>query len=136
MTDIECPCGAVRARIEGEPVAQFYCHCVDCQRVHAAAYVPVSIYRAEQVRVVRGEPMTWALHATPRTTCRTCGTRVFAEPPGIGMRAVMAVLLPAEAFRAQLHMHCRDARLPVTDALPHFARLPPGFGGTDERVEW
>ena len=68
MTDIECLCGDVKVRISGEPVAQFYCHCVDCQRVHAAAYIPVSIlYLAEHVKVVSGEPTAWKLHETPRT---------------------------------------------------------------------
>ena len=34
-----CRCGAAEIEISGEPVAQFFCHCDDCQIVHGAAYV-------------------------------------------------------------------------------------------------
>ena len=43
-------CGAVEIEISGEPVAQFYCHCDDCQIVHGGAYVPESVYAADAVR--------------------------------------------------------------------------------------
>ena len=43
-------CGAVEIEISGEPVAQFYCHCDDCQVVHGGAYVPESVYAADAVR--------------------------------------------------------------------------------------
>ncbi|WP_204315798.1 GFA family protein, partial [Klebsiella pneumoniae] len=51
MADIQCPCGAVHMRINGEPIAQFWCHCADCQRVHGAAYVAESLYPADAVEV-------------------------------------------------------------------------------------
>ncbi|SRR5712691_4277762 len=34
-TEISCLCGAVKVRIKGEPVEQFYCHCDDCHRCAA-----------------------------------------------------------------------------------------------------
>ena len=138
MPTIQCPCGSVRVALEGEPVAQFYCHCDDCQRVHGAAYVPIAMYRAEQVEVLSGaaSACAWALRATPRTTCRECGARVFAEPPGLGMRGVTATLLPEGAFKPQFHMQCQHARLPVKDGLPHFRGFPAAFGGSDDVVGW
>jgi hypothetical protein len=58
---VACRCGAVEIEISGEPVAQFYCHCDDCQIVHGAAYVPESVYPADAVRVARGEPAAFTL---------------------------------------------------------------------------
>jgi len=136
MPTIQCHCGAVKVSLEGAPVAQFYCHCDHCQRVHGAAYVPVSMYRADQVRVVAGEPSMWKLHTTLRATCRDCGTRLFAEPAGLGMRGVMAKLLPEGLFEAQFHMQCQHALLPVKDALPHFKGFPAAFGGSKDVVDW
>jgi hypothetical protein len=86
--------------------------------------------------VAGGDLLRWQLRSTPRATCPSCGTRVFAEPPGMGMRGVMALLLPRGAFRPQFHIQCQHALLPVKDGLPHFKSFPPAFGGPDERVEW
>jgi hypothetical protein len=30
-TPIQCLCGAVKMELTGEPIAQLYCHCDDCQ---------------------------------------------------------------------------------------------------------
>lgn len=134
--DIRCNCGAIAIGLTGDPVAQFYCHCDDCQLVHGAAYVPVAMYRRADVTVVAGAPVLWRHRVTTRATCPTCGTRVFAEPPGMGVRGVTAALLPAGAFRPTFHVQCQYARLPVVDALPHYRSFPAMFGGSDETVGW
>ena len=77
MTKIQCRCGAVEVEITAEPIVQFYCHCDDCQAVHGGAYAPESVYPADAVKVVRGDPTTWRLKRNPRFTCRECGTRLF-----------------------------------------------------------
>jgi hypothetical protein len=136
MSQIECLCGGIAVQIEGDPQVQFFCHCDDCQRVHGAAYVPVAMYPAAAVKVTRGQPSSWALKSTPRTTCADCGTRLFAEIPQIGMRCVMASLLPSGAFKPAFHMQCRYAVAPIRDDLPHFAGLPNNFGGSDETMPW
>ena len=133
---IECNCGAIKLRLTGDPVAHFYCHCDDCQRVHGAAYVPVVMVHKSALEVVAGEPAIWRLKKTPRATCPTCGTRLFAEPPGMGVYGVSAQLLPAGAFRPSFHIFCEHARLPVVDDLPHYRGVPAMFGGSDERVAW
>ena len=65
MTKIQCRCGAVEVEISGEPIAQMYCHCDDCQAVHGGAYAPESVYPADAVKVVRGDPMAWKLKRNP-----------------------------------------------------------------------
>lgn len=134
--EIQCSCGAVKMTLTGAPLAQFYCHCDDCQVVHGAAYVPVALYRAEQTKLVAGTPTEWRRKTTTRATCGECGTRIYAEPQGLGVRSVVAYLLPPSSFRPEFHMQCRHALLPVRDELPHYAGFAPLFGGSDERVEW
>ena len=47
--------------------------------MHGGAYVPESVYPADAVKVVRGDPLTWRLKRSPRFTCRECGTRLFID---------------------------------------------------------
>ncbi len=131
-----CRCGAVEIEISGEPVAQFYCHCDDCQIVHGAAYVPESVYAADAVRIVRGEPAAWTLKRNPRVTCRDCGTRLFIDVLALRLRGVNGYLLPPGRFQPQFHMQCQFAVRPVEDSLPHFKSRPARFGGSDETVDW
>lgn len=135
-TTIQCPCGAVRIELAGAPLVQFYCHCDDCQVVHSAAYIPAAIYPVSSVRVVAGETSAWKFKTTERISCRACGTRLFSEPVGFGVRGVVATLLPAGMFQPAFHQHCRYALVPVKDGLPHYRGIPARFGGSDETMPW
>jgi hypothetical protein len=136
MTEIQCRCGAVHVELSGEPVAQFFCHCDDCQKVHGGAYVPESVYPAEAVTVTKGSPVRWALKRNPRATCPACGTRLFIDVPSLRLRGVNGYLLPPGQFNPSFHMQCQFAVRPVKDDLPHFKSRPAQFGGSDETVEW
>jgi hypothetical protein len=136
MTAIQCRCGAVKIELTGEPVAQFFCHCDDCQAVHGGAYIPVALFPIDAVKVIAGTPKAWKLRTMPRLSCPDCGTRLFAEPPGVGMRGVIGSLLPEGKFKPTFHIHSRLAVRPVRDELPHYKALPAVFGGTDETVDW
>jgi hypothetical protein len=72
----------------------------------------------------------------PRTTCPECGTRIFAEVPGMGVRGVTGFLLPKGTFRPTFHIQCQFAVRPVKDDLPHYKAYPAQFGGSDETVDW
>jgi len=133
---VRCRCGAVEMEISAEPIAQFFCHCDDCQTVHGAAYVPESVYPADAVTIVKGEPAAWTLKRNPRFFCPACGTRLFIEVKAVNLRGVNGYVLPAEAFRPQFHMQCQFAVRPVDDDLPHYRSRAPQFGGPDERVDW
>lgn len=136
MTRVQCRCGEIEIELSAPPLAQFYCHCDDCQAMHGAAYVPESVYPAEAVKVVRGTPVSWTLKRNPRFTCPTCGTRLFIDVLARGLRGLNGTLLPPEQFQPALHMHCRFAVRPVEDALPHYKSLAPQYGGPDEKVDW
>jgi hypothetical protein len=126
----------VKLTVTGDPAAQFYCHCDHCQKVHGAGYVPIMMYPAGQIQVTEGEPLDWALVSTPRMTCPKCGTRIFAEVKSVGMRGLVAHLMPAGSFKPMFHIQCQHAMLPVVDKLPHFKSFPAAFGGSDDVVDW
>ncbi|WP_103727366.1 GFA family protein [Novosphingobium sp. HII-3] len=136
MIETQCLCGEVSLQISGEPMAQVYCHCSDCQIAQGAAYVVNSVYPAEAVKVVSGEPVKMAVKGTPRLRCASCGIALFTEVAAAGLRSLNAYLLPKGSVAPQLHIHCADAVMPIVDSLPHYARLPASFGGDDECVEW
>lgn len=133
--ELACNCGAVTVRLTAPPVQQFYCHCDDCQRAAGSAYIGVALFPAGAVQA-QGETDAWTLRVMPRRRCRVCGTQLIGEVPGGEIIGVRGERLPAGVFQPQFHIYCRHARLPVTDTLPHYAGLPPEFGGSDERVAW
>ena len=77
MTKIQCRCGATELEISADPIVQFYCHCDDCQAVHGGAYAPESVYPADDVKVVRGDPMAWKLKRNPRHVPRVRHPSVY-----------------------------------------------------------
>ena len=133
---VTCRCGAIELELQGEPSAQFFCHCDDCQALHGAAYVPEVIFPKDAVRIARGEPASFTLKRNPRLFCGSCGTRLFVEVLRFDLRGVNGYLLAAEDFTPSFHMHCRYAVRPVRDGLPHYAGLPARFGGSDTIVDW
>ena len=135
-TTIECPCGEVELELSGDPSAMFYCHCDDCQEVHGAAYVPEALYRAVAVKLVRGRTISWKRQRTPRITCASCGTRMYADLPDFGLCGVTGSLLPKGQFTPAFHIYCRFALAPVMDRIPHYKDLPTRFGGSGETMDW
>jgi hypothetical protein len=133
---VNCRCGQIEIEISAEPVAQFFCHCDDCQAVHGAAYAPESVYPADAVTIVNGEPASWTFKRNPRFFCRNCGTRLFIEVGVLKLRGLNGYLLASESFRPQFHMQCRFAVRPIRDDLPHYRSRAPQFGGSDERADW
>jgi len=133
---IACHCGQVKIKLTGEPVADLFCHCRDCQRITGGGYVPYSVYRYANVQVTEGKTFHWALKDNQRTRCAICGTYLFGDPVGMGVHGISAHLLPPGVFNPQFHMLCKEALKPVKDDLPHFAGIPASLGGSDDKVEW
>lgn len=98
--------------------------------------MPESGYPEDAVKIVRGSPISWALNSNPRVTCGDCGTRLFIDVLGRGVRGVNGYLLPPDEFRPSFHMHCQFAVNPVRDELPHYRSRPARFGGSDQTVDW
>ena len=75
-----CFCGAVRFRVTGQPLALSRCHCESCRQAVGSAGVGWSIFRREEVTVVRGSLAQY--RSSPqalRTFCSICGTSISYE---------------------------------------------------------
>jgi hypothetical protein len=136
MTSVACRCGAVEIELAAEPIAQFFCHCDDCQAVHGGAYAPESVYPADAVKIARGDPTIWTLKRNARFFCRACGTKLFIDVAALRLRGVNGYLLAPGEFKPTFHMQCQFAVRPVVDQLPHYKTRPAQFGGSDEAVGW
>lgn len=134
--EIRCLCGAVHATLAGEPLAQFYCHCDDCQAVSGGAYVALAMFPLAALSVLQGETAAFTLRSISRERCGACGTQLFARLPVQDVCVVKADLLPSPMRRPEFHMQCRYAVLPVQDDLPHYRGVPARFGGSDELAGW
>lgn len=134
--EVQCLCGATALKLIGEPIAQVYCHCDDCQAAHGAAYVATAAYPSQDVQVLKGNLTELVVKAAPRMRCANCGTPMFTEVTGAAIRSVNATLLPKGQFKPQFHIQCQHAVLPIVDNLPHYKGFPAAFGGTDELVGW
>ena len=98
ITKVHCACGAVEMLITGKPAAQYVCHCDDCQAVHGGPY-SCSLYPSAAVSIERGDIDSFTRRTHPRTKWKVCGTYLFADVPGDGVRDVNAVRATASSHR-------------------------------------
>ena len=80
-----CQCGAVRYRLEGEPVALTACHCSECQRQSGSAFGMSLIVSKDAFQLLSGEPKQFDRTADSGRSvecafCPACGTRIYHEP--------------------------------------------------------
>ncbi|RYF93068.1 MAG: aldehyde-activating protein [Caulobacteraceae bacterium] len=76
-----CPCGALKAHCEGEPVGVSVCHCLECQKRTGSAFGAQARFREEQV-TVEGASHQWSRTGDEGTSatfefCPTCGMTVM-----------------------------------------------------------
>jgi hypothetical protein len=136
MTMLEggCFCGAVRYRVEGEPVDAGYCHCRMCQRSAGAPVLAWGTWRQERFAWLTPEPRTCRSSAHgQRRFCGACGTQLLfwtSEAPAL-VDVNLATLDDPAAVRPQ-HHGWTDSRIPWFDTRDALPRYPDG--GEDERT--
>ena len=130
-----CLCGAVRYELNGEPIFQGHCHCVDCQKVTGTGHVSVVALPADAVKVT-GEVTAFAVMADSgqpyvRHFCPKCGSLIYGEPGSMpGVRTVTAGTLDdTSTFEPQMVIYTKSR--PdwdrIDSGLPEFAGMPmPG----------
>jgi len=79
-----CQCGAVRYRLEGEPIGLAVCHCTGCQRQSGSAFGMSLAVRSEAFRLLAGELRTFTVSCDSGRTkrcafCPACGTRIHHQ---------------------------------------------------------
>jgi hypothetical protein len=129
MLEGGCHCGAVRYRIEGEPMHTGLCHCSDCRRHAGAPMVAWTMMKAQQLQVT-GEVATYQSSADARRQfCPKCGTSLFYfnEAALPGLADVQSGTLDApEVVRPSAHIQTAERLKWMEHAheLPAFERFP------------
>lgn len=128
-----CLCGAVRYRIEGEPLAARHCHCLRCRRARGALHasnlvVPLGALRmtsgAERVRCYRLPDARFFAQAF----CDACGAPV----PRVDSEREIAIVPmgsldddPGVRPREHIFVASRAPWHEIRDTLPQYDEGPP-----------
>jgi len=132
-----CFCGAVELEVTGKPVFAGYCHCRDCQAWSAAPINAFSLWKADSVRVTRGEAEIGTFHKTEnswRKFCKVCGGHLMTDHPRMRLIDVYASLLRGYTHEPTLHANYASKMVSVKDGLPKFRDLPAELGGSGETL--
>lgn len=128
-----CSCGAVTARISGEPAAVRQCWCRQCQQAAAGGPTHNAMFNTADV-ALQGELATHAYPAASGNTlthyfCAKCGTQVYAQSSARPQfRTVrLGFLEPGHGLRPQMAIWLDDAPdwAVVDPEIEHFAQQPP-----------
>jgi len=130
-----CLCGAVRYRVEAEPLAGIACHCRDCQYLSGGAEANVILVPRPGPTAPSGETRTFRSTADSgfevwRSFCPICGTPLMsgtASHPEVVAINVGTLDDPRE-FRRQGHIwtvsappwHLMEPDLPRSEKNPDF----------------
>jgi len=126
-----CHCGALRYRVEGEPLTHSLCHCSDCRRHAGAPMVGWMMFRAGAVTVTKGAPKVYeSSEHGRRHFCVHCGTGLFYTNAKTlpGITDVQSATLDApDAIppRVQVQVAERIGWMARAHELPTFDRFPP-----------
>jgi hypothetical protein len=132
-----CFCGAVEIAAGGAPQVMGYCHCGSCRLWSASPVNGFTLWKPEDVKVIRGADRLGTYSRTPnslRKFCQICGGHVMTEHPVWGLVDVYAAVIPELTFRPALHVNYQERVLPVRDGLPKQRDLPAEMGGSGQLV--
>lgn len=135
-----CLCGAVRFRIEGEPIVSGVCFCRDCQIVAGGGAAYGTMYPAEAVTITKGETRAFVSKADSgaevvREFCPICGVHLFSHNSnGAQFRAVKTgVLDDPSRFEAQGSIWTASAQPwhHIDPDVPRWEHQPEHFDPTE-----
>ena len=129
-----CLCGAVKFEIAGELAGIQLCHCSQCRRANGAAFAANLPVRAEDFRLVAGQPKSYeSSPGKERLFCGDCGAPIISRTAAVpGMVRVRAGLLAEPvATQAVFHFHVssKASWLSIADDLPRYPGERPRAGG-------
>jgi len=128
-----CFCGTVEIEASGAPEAMGYCHCNSCRAWSAAPVNAFTLWKPENVKVVKGAGNIGSVQKSPMTKrqfCTECGGHLMGEHPPLGLVDVYAAVLPELAFAPGVHVNYAETVLPMKDGLPKLKDFPAEFGGS------
>ena len=83
-----CYCGAVEIEVRGEPLEVGYCHCDNCRRYSAAPVSAFTLWKWENVNLVKGADFLGKFNSSEisdRRYCTKCGSHISVDHPTLGL---------------------------------------------------
>ncbi len=123
-----CACGAIRYRLEADPLFIHCCHCLNCQRQTGSAFVINLLIEASHVGIIAGAPQPVEVPRDDGSAqrvfrCPTCQVAVFSEYGRPQVRYVRAGTLdrPSE-ITPDVHIFTRSkvSWLTIPESTPAF----------------
>ena len=123
-----CSCGAVRYRLESEPLFVHCCHCLNCQRQTGTAFVVNLLIEADRVELLGGDPQAVDVlrdDGSMQTIfrCPDCQVALFSVYRHPGFRFVRAGTLDdPKDVRPDVHIYTRSkvGWVVIPDGVPAF----------------
>lgn len=127
-----CLCRAVQYEIDELASPIGFCHCLTCQKAHAAAAAPTARVRRDHFRWLSGSELVSAYESSPgkvRSFCGRCGSHIVAEKDGQDELVLRVATLDADpGARPAVHIWIsHEVPWLVGVDLP---KLPEGFSAS------
>jgi hypothetical protein len=128
-----CYCGALRYRMEGDPLFKGQCHCRECQYISGGHPNAVMGVPAAGFQYTKGSPREFTRsdleRPVAREFCGQCGTHILAKPPGMPGALMLKVGTlddPSVYGSPEMVIFTIDKQSfhHVPDGVPTFERLP------------
>jgi hypothetical protein len=125
-----CACGAVRYRLEREPILVNNCHCRLCQRQTGSTSVVNAFYESDAITRLSGDTVEPGVEAGSGGThsivrCAECGTALWSHYPRLGPLAAgvrVGTLDDPGALRpdAAIFVASKMPWVTLPEGIPHF----------------
>ena len=130
MSEGGCLCGALRYKVEADPVNTGYCHCTLCQKSTGAPVLAWASFPEVSFRYTTGCPTIY--HSSSwgqREFCRMCGTQVCYRDSESAKYVDVNIgsLDNPVSFHPRCHIFTKDQLpwLSIEDGLPRYERSDP-----------
>jgi hypothetical protein len=132
-----CFCGSVEIEVTGAPEDMGYCHCESCRKWSAGPVNAFTLWKPENVKVVKGAGNIGCFAKTERSErlfCRRCGGHLMTNHPLWNLVDVFAATIPGVAFKPGVHVNYAETVLPMKDGLPKLRDFPTALGGSGQAM--
>jgi hypothetical protein len=133
----ECYCGAVAIEVRGAPLDMGYCHCEACRRYSAAPVSAFTLWKEENVNVIKGAEFLGKFKSSEmsdRCYCTKSGGNIMVDHPTLGLIDVRLGALGKFPFKPTVHLNYEESVLPIKDGLPKLKDFPTSIGGSSETM--
>jgi len=123
-----CLCGAVRLKVEGQPINVRLCHCRLCQKAMGSPYFARALFPQTAVTIEGDTGRYPSSERLDRVFWKTCGTRLCTwRTNGSAAGIALAVFDDRHAFAPTEHIWVSEKMnwVRLDDGLPQYPEGPP-----------